>query len=149
MRHFEIVAEDLVEADLEGGNAGALAFARFQLGHPFASVGRRADDTVEFSRESRPEKAALVQVSRRIIAQCPTDSLCQFAARVQPRAHAGQRHRAADQRLHTANGRQGQSDLLQIARGRPPAEDAIGQPLQIGHPLERRPQFRAAHGITD
>ena len=53
VRDFDVVAEDVVEADLERLDAGARAFARFDLGDVLAAVPAEIAQFVQFGVEAR------------------------------------------------------------------------------------------------
>ena len=61
LRDLDVVAEDAVEADLERGDAGALAFAGFDLGQQLFAVLAEVAEFVELGVVARPDQSALVQ----------------------------------------------------------------------------------------
>ncbi len=60
VRHFDVIAEDLVVADLQRRDTGALAFLRFKVGDPLACMLAGFDDLVEFVRVSGADDADIV-----------------------------------------------------------------------------------------
>ena len=70
---LDVVAEDVVEAHLEGGDARALALARLDLGNVLLAVLAEIAQIVELGMESGANRAAVHQVERRFIGDRPED----------------------------------------------------------------------------
>src|SRR5205814_135689 len=64
---LEVVAEHLVESDLERPDAGPLAFVLFQAADPIAGGPRSVPKAVEVGIEPRPEDPAVFQRRRNIV----------------------------------------------------------------------------------
>ena len=65
-RHFDVIAEHFVVADLERFDAGALALFPFEVRDPVLRVLRRARNPVEFGRITGRDHAAVVKIRGRI-----------------------------------------------------------------------------------
>src|SRR5204863_6680004 len=63
-RHFEVVPEDLVEADLQGRDAGPLAFARLQRGDVLFPVVARSPQLVELGVVLRTHRVTVAELRR-------------------------------------------------------------------------------------
>ena len=72
-RDLDVVAEDVVEAHLEGGDARALALAGLDLGDVLLAVLAEIAEVVEFGMVSGANRAAIRQVERRFIGDRPED----------------------------------------------------------------------------
>ena len=64
---FDVVAEDVVEADLERGDAGALALAGFDLGDVLLAVLAEVAEFVELGVIAGADGAAIGEVERRLV----------------------------------------------------------------------------------
>ncbi len=60
MRHFDVVAEDLVVADLERLDAGALALDALQVGHPCLCVARGEMHAIQFGAVAGLDEAVVI-----------------------------------------------------------------------------------------
>ena len=67
LRDLDVVAEDLVVADLQRFDAGARPLDRFQIGDPAPGVARRQMDAVELGREAGPDDAGCGERGRRVV----------------------------------------------------------------------------------
>ena len=61
---LDVVAKDLVEADLERVDAGAGAFLRLKTGDPFLAAARAVAELVKLRLIARPNQAALTGTER-------------------------------------------------------------------------------------
>ena len=138
--HFEVVTEDPVVADLERRDAGRLAFLSFETGDVPLAVPRQRPEPIQLRVDASGDHAALGQGSGRLREH-----------RVQTRSEFGQRiHRGEtfqELRLKPGKGPQHGRRLAQgipqgphLTRCDPPEHGARGQPLQIGNPLQPRPE---------
>ncbi len=69
LRNLDVVAEDVVEADLERRDAGALPFARFDLRDVLAAVLAEVAQFVEFGVVARADGGAVADVDGRSVGQ--------------------------------------------------------------------------------
>ena len=51
--HLDVVAEDIIIGDLEGGDAGALTLAALELQEVFLAVGGEATELIQLAIDSR------------------------------------------------------------------------------------------------
>ena len=58
---FDVVAEDLVVADFEGGDFGALGFLGLEAGHPALAVALDAAEFVEFGGVAVADETAFLE----------------------------------------------------------------------------------------
>src|SRR5205823_13727271 len=65
-RHFDVIAEDGVVANLERGDAGALALARFDLHQNRLRIAGDGAQLVELAIDATPNRAAVADRWRRI-----------------------------------------------------------------------------------
>ena len=70
MADLEVVAEYLVEPDLERPDPGALPFELLQSGDPVAGGPRAVHDAVELLIEACPKHAAVLQRRRHFVGEC-------------------------------------------------------------------------------
>ena len=73
MSHFNVVAEDFVEADAKGGNATLGGKASLILGEPLVGVRADVAQAVEFRVELVGDHAPLAKVRRRIGFYCANE----------------------------------------------------------------------------
>ena len=67
LRDLDVVAENLVVADLQRFDARALPFDRLQVGDPGPGVARRQVDAVEFGREAGADDAGRGERGGRVV----------------------------------------------------------------------------------
>ena len=86
--HLDVVAEDVVVAYFQAGDAGLFTFALLDLQEiVFAGVGDAAQ-FVQFGVESGADDAALVDQQRRVVVQLVVDAVAHGLAQVKLLAHA-------------------------------------------------------------
>ena len=69
VRDFQVIAEHLVEADLEGGDAGAGDFLGLIVGDPLLAAGRQIAQRVELRMKAGADQAAVAAGQRAIVDQ--------------------------------------------------------------------------------
>src|SRR5439155_25505474 len=69
LRHFQIIAKDLIEPDSEIGNAGSLSLLLLKPRQPPAAVGLDRAQLVQLGRDSNPDDPSLFGQSPRLIYQ--------------------------------------------------------------------------------
>ena len=147
---LDVVAVHAVVADLEGGDAGALPFAPFQIQQEAVGVFRQGAQPVEFRIETGCDHAAFAQQRRRLVRQRPLQALAH-------RRMVGQIvHQAIQQRAVQIKQ---QSAQLGQAR-QPPAQggqvpwpgggqrDAGQDALQVAHAAQQALQGLARRGVA-
>src|SRR5690606_25972454 len=123
-RHFQVVTEDLVVADLERRDAGALALARLERRDELLAAVPRVPQLVQLGAVARADRAAVGERRGRIVGKGALDRGADVVERVQVPGERGEQ-RPAGQRLRVAA----------LARQRVP------EPRQAGQRCAERPQL--------
>ena len=84
VRDFEVVAEDRVEADLDVGDAGPLAFGRLVLGHPLLAAGGELAEFVEVAAVAGADEAAVAGHERAFVDERQFERAADVGAEVEP-----------------------------------------------------------------
>ena len=132
--NFNVVAEDLVVADFEAGNAGSLALAALQPRDVGARVLRRPPRLVHLRRVALADDPALPQLALRIVNDGLPRALHDGVAR--PQAIRQPCERGARVRRHFAQGGNALQRAAQpgeFPRQRDARPDALHRPLDVRH----------------
>ncbi len=137
-RDLDVIAEDLVVADFQFGNAGAFDLPGLVLGNPLFSTGRQFAEVVQFGVKSGADDASLAHRQRAFVDQGRGQALAQVLARIQVRFQVAQQPagRRGQQQLDGRHATQRPPDETQIARTGPTGRDTGQQPLDIVDPLQ-------------
>src|SRR5579875_2883227 len=154
--HLQIVAEDLVVADLQGFDAGTLALDPLELGDPLPCPCRRLNQRIELGAVAGPNQGATV--GRR---DCLIDQIGDIKARIEDRgtgpvqenskgcrggaiiADCPGWRRASERIPETSGGPERRGQPKELARPGQSLDDAPGQTLQVADLTEQVPQTDA------
>ena len=84
VRDFQVVAEDLVEADLDVGDAGPLALGRLILGHPLLAAGHQLAQLVEIGAIAGADEAAVAGRERAVVDERLFERPANVGAQIEP-----------------------------------------------------------------
>ena len=149
VRHVDVIAENLVVADLELLYPGALALARFQLGDELRAVVADVAQAVHLLRVAAAEDAALAHGEGGLVADGALDVLPHVGQLVQRRRLPQQGRRAPGQQpfelrqLRAALAQRGQVAPVGGAEHRP-----AHQALHVADAGERAPQLLPQHALA-
>ena len=116
VRNINIVAKDLVVADLELFRAGALALALLELGNGLRAVVAHVAQAVDLLAVARAEDAALAHGKRRLVADGAVDARAEIGERVHLRNIAQSRAvHIPEQRRQVRKLRTAQRQRVQVA----------------------------------
>ena len=149
---LDIVPEDLVEADLERGDAGALALVGLQPGNPVFAAGADLPQAVHVGIVPVADQAAIRQRRRGIVDQGLTEQLDQVAHLGQARG-AQLLQQAAAQSLDQLAERwrqiEGVGQIDQVAGVGALAADPRDHPFQIAHLSQQLPHLTPRFALFD
>jgi len=138
-RHLDVVAEDLVIADLQGADAGAGLFLRLQPGDEPLPLAADTAQLIQFPVVAIGNHPAVPQDKGRILRNRRPDEAGNIRQRVDGNDGLGQEWGSAA----SGGGNNGRNSLQRIPQGnhvlgrsRRKADSAV-QPLQVVHPLQR------------
>ena len=156
---LQVVAEHLVEADLERGNAGALALTLLERGDVLpAAVAERAQ-VVELAVEARADHATIAEGGRRTILEAAPELGGEIGEQIElvhrigqggRRTAVGQRRRGerAEPFGHVGQAKKGVAQRAELAGSGPPGRGATRQPLDVPHAIERLAQTAASPTVA-
>ena len=78
--HFDVVAEHVVETDLQRRNAGRFALALLDAGEDLLAVCRNIPQVVEFDADARSDNTPFLNLVRRIGIDFPFDPVAHLQA---------------------------------------------------------------------
>ena len=143
--HFDVVAEHLVEADLQAGDAGAGRLFGLEPGDPGLPFAGGATQVVEFGAESVPDDAALGDEGRRVGLDTGGDQALHFGHGVyglrQLREHIGLAGRQVLFQLRQTG--QGLPQRHQVPGVGTAAVDLRGQAFDVGYASQLAGQLLA------
>ena len=148
---FDVVAEDVVEADLQRLDAGAGALAGLDLGDDLAAIAAKVAQFVEIGVAAGADGAAIGQVDGRLVGDGLQDAVAGFGDFVQTFVQIAQ----AGGSLGFESGFQ-RGDLFEraaqrqhVARVGGPHGDFGQQPLDIQDAAQLFAQFGAQYGLLE
>ncbi len=152
--HLDVVAVDLVVANLEALDARPLLLLLLQPGDPVASVLAGVDDAIQILREAGADQPAAAYLRRRIVDDSARDKLSGLAHRIEPLQQRSEARRRVGcgllqllaQRRHRV---QRGADAHKIPGRRPSGDHAVGHALQVRDALERLAHLGAEHRGVD
>ena len=148
---LDVVAEDLVEADLQGRDAGAARLTGLELGDPALPLAADAAQVVQLDAVARLDQVALGQHGRRVRLDGGGYQALHLGAGVQRVAEDRQQRRvdAGQQRLERRQVRERAAQADQVPRVRPAGVDLGGQPLDVVDGLQLGRQVAAQGAVAD
>ena len=146
LRDLDVVAEDLVVADAQRLDAGALALALLQRRDPPLRLARRGGQRVQFGAVATAQQAPVPCLR---IFDGALDQLPRLVAAIQRRGKLLQSCRSAAferraQRWRTREARRQRKNLARIRRA---LHDARRQPLQVRRAIQQRAKLLAQRRI--
>jgi hypothetical protein len=151
LRDLDVVAEDLVVADLERADAGARALARLELGDPALAVVAKRAKLVDLGRVAGADEIALPRARGRRVDERAADEIRELRKRIHAIAKSREEPTAAigQALLHRRAPRERLAKPDEIARRRRAAADPPGEPLEIAETVERGAEVVAYRGLSD
>ncbi len=147
-RHVDVVAEDLVVADLELFDPGTLPLARLQLGHHLRAVVADAAEPVDLLGVALAQDAALADGEGRFFADGAVDLRAQILQRVHAADLAQLRApETVGQLLEPGQHRGAVCERVQVAAAGGAVDRAAHEPLHIADLPEREHQLAARHMV--
>ncbi len=146
---LEVVAEYLVEADLQRVDAGALALPRLQAGDEVHRAIAEGAQLVQLGIEARADDAAVGERRRRLFGDRGGDQLAQLGKRIEGPAEGAEQRGAPllEARLQPGDVLEGCDDGQQFTWGAPSGRHLHRQPLQVSYGCERCPNLAPQTGI--
>ncbi len=145
--HLEVVAEHLVEADLERADAGALPLALLERQQMLLAVARQRAQPVQLGVDSGADDAAVLDRARWVVLETGGQLGFEIGERIgggdlpqQPRRAV--RDAGLDLRRHG----QGLAQGGRLARAQPAEHGAAAEPLRIAHRAQQLAQPGPALG---
>jgi hypothetical protein len=150
---LDIEAMDAIEFDLEIGNAGTLAFTRFERQQKFAAIRVDCAQLVQFGIETRCDDATVTNLRRRFGRNGAGERRRPLRIDVEIGIERGEKRRAAGCNCHgdcAAQCRQAQQRVAQagqIARPRRQKGDATGDALGVDRACKLARKFASRPGL--
>ena len=141
-RHFDVVAEDPVEPDLQGGDAGSLPLGGLHRRDPAAGVAADGAQLVEIAVDAVSNRPPIARKRRRIVDQRRRDAVVDIAQIVEPvQQHADERClKLGCVGAGRRDDADGSAERRQIARSRRTERHACDETLQVLDAGQIRPQ---------
>ena len=95
---LDVVAEDLVVADLQAGDAGPRDLLGLEAGDPVLAVGRERPQFVQFGVVALADDAAFLRDVRRVVLEGRVEQLAQVGAQFEPLLQVLQQRRPCGRR---------------------------------------------------
>ncbi len=151
MRNLQIVAKNLIESDLEVGNARSLALGGLIAGDPLLAAAGQLAQRVELGRKTVAHESAVTARQRTLVGQCLFQPAAQFATQIEPLFELGEQSALAGRDLgfDLRNAGQRAADETQIARARASRRDTGQQPLEIVNRAELLGQGQGQRRLGD
>ena len=148
---LDVIAEDLVVADLERLDAGPLLLAGLQLGQDAAGVGEQGAQVVHLAAVARADDAALAHGERRLVDDAAGDQVAQLRQTVQVPAQPGQQDGRLVGQLDLQGGQAAQAGRQgdEVTAPGGAVDDAGDEPFQVRDLLERLDDLAAGDGPID
>src|ERR1700674_2729027 len=153
-RNFNVVAKDLIEANLERPDARAFALALFHSGDNLLAVLAEVTKFIQLGMVTAANHARIGGQGRRLVGDGAFQPIAnvgefvdflmkltkQFAAAGGLRRKKNLQHRKLDERL---------AQRHEFARSRKPQSDPAGEPLEVEDAFEFLADFAAHDGLLD
>src|SRR6266581_282951 len=142
VRDLQVIAEDLVETDLERGDAGALALARLEPGDVLLPAVASVLELVELVIVPGSDRVAIGRLGRRALHQRPGELVAQVLEEIEAvRGFLEQRcppprFQAVERRANVGQTQDGIPQCPQLARGRAPECGTTRQAFDVAYPVE-------------
>ena len=130
---FDVVAEDFVEADFEGGDAGAGDFVGLIAGDPLFAAGGQIAEVIEVWVEARADEAAFASLQGAIVDEGRFEAGADVGAEVELSVEPDQEFAGAagEFGFQCRKGGESAADMGEIARAGAAGGDAGEQALDI------------------
>ena len=136
---LDVVAEHLVEADLQLGDAGLLPQAGLHLGEEALAAVHDVPQLVHLGVVAGADGAAVLEVCRRVVHDGAAHQRQDIRQRVDAGGQVSQQRgvQSLGDAAHLRQGLAGVGQGADLPRGGGAVQDAGGQPLDVKHPAQR------------
>ena len=147
---LDVVAEDLVVADLQRADAGAFLFLRFNGGEQPLAAGENVVQAVDLGVEALADEAALAHGERRLVHDGLGDARSDVRERVKLLRKLAEPARGEVRELLAHGGEllDGITQRDEVAPARRAVDDAADEPLHVADAGEGEDQLLARHCVV-